>query len=89
MSQTAFCIFVNTFCEGAVPSVRDGNGRPFLFKTEVEAQREIAENVISRLREFLKGNRDYEDAMTMEEYIVPVRVYTDTLIQDNDGHWIR
>jgi len=57
-----------------VPSIRDGNGNPILFKTEVAAQREIADNIMTRLREFLDGDRDYEDAITVEEYVVPVHL---------------
>lgn len=86
MSEPAFCIYITTVCEGPVPSVRDGNGKPCVFKTEVEAQREIADFVMTRLQEFIDGeDRDFEDAMTVEEYVVPVDVYPDGSIVDADG----
>lgn len=89
MSESAFCIYITTLCEGPVPSIRDGNGNPIIFKTEVEAQQEIADNAMTRLQEFLEGDREYEDAITVEEYVVPVCVYPDTSIVDEDGNCIR
>lgn len=86
MSEPAFCIYITTVCEGPVPSVRDGDGKPCVFKTEVEAQREIADNAMTRLKEFIDGEREFEDAMIVEEYIVPVDVYPDGSIVDTDGN---
>lgn len=85
-SWPGFCIYITTICEGAVPTVRDGDGKPCIFKTEVEAQREIADNAMTRLKEFIDGHRDFEDAMTVEEYVVPVDVYPDGSIVDADGN---
>jgi hypothetical protein len=90
MSESAFCIYITTVCEGSVPSVRDGDGKPCVFKTEVEAQREIAGFVMTRLQEFIDGeDRDFEDAMTVEEYVVPVDVYPDGSIVDAEGNCFR
>ena len=86
MSEPAFCIYIDTVCEGPVPAVRDGNGKPCVFKTEVEAQHEIADNVMTRLQEFIDGEREFEDAMTVEEYVVLVDVYPDGSIVDADGN---
>lgn len=85
-SWPGFCIYITTVCEGAVPSVRDGKGLPCVFKTEVEAQREIADFVMTRLQEFIDGYRDFEDAMTVEEYVVPVDVYPDGSVVDEAGN---
>jgi hypothetical protein len=87
MNKRAFCIYINTVCGGPVPSVRDGRGKPFVFKTELEAQHEIADNAIARLREFVAGEREFDDAMTVEEYIVPVDVYPDGSTIDADGNY--
>jgi hypothetical protein len=73
----AYCIFLDTLLEGAVPAIRDAEGKPYIFATRQEAEREIAENVISKLNEFLDGERDFEDAMTVSEYIVEVEVDPD------------
>src|SRR5580765_6804806 len=81
-----FCIYITTVCEGAVPSVRDEHGLPCVFKTEVEAQREIADFMITRLQEFLDGERDFEDAMEIEEYVLPVDVHPDGSIADANGN---
>ena len=85
-SWPGFCIYITTVCEGSVPSVRDGKGLPCVFKAEVEAQREIADFVMTRLQEFIDGHRDFEDAMTVEEYVVPVDVYPDGSIVDEAGN---
>lgn len=56
------------------------------FATELEAQREIVDHAMTRLRQFLDGERDFEDAMTVEEYIVPVSVEDDGTITDEAGN---
>ena len=71
-------------------AVRDGDGKPCVFKTEVEAQREITDFVMTRLQEFIDDeDRDFEDAMTVEEYVVPVDVYPDGSIVDAEGNCFR
>ena len=85
MTQYGYCIFINALLEGPVPSVRDAAGRPFLFPTEVEAQREIADNMITRLQEFIDGEREFGDALTLEEYVVSVAVLPDGSIVDPFG----
>jgi len=55
MNRQGFCIFINTFCQGAVPSVLDENDRPIVFATRVEAEREIAEYAILRPHQFMVG----------------------------------
>lgn len=82
--RNGYCIYVNTFCQGPVPTVSDDDGY-VVFKTEAEAQREIVDDLIIRLEQFLEGERDYEDANTVEEYVVPVTVHPDGTITDEDG----
>ena len=72
--KKGYMIVLDTLVEGTVPSVYDGQGEPCIFMTRVEAEREIADNLITRLQEFIEGQRDFEDAMTVEEYIVEVEV---------------
>src|SRR5580700_2458297 len=83
--RKGFCIYIDTFCQGAVPTVSDENGY-CVFATELEAQKEIVDNMMTRLQEFLDGQRDYEDAITVEEYVVPVFVHDDGTITDGDGN---
>ena len=56
-----------------------------MFPTELEAQREIVDNQMTRLQQFLDGERDFEDAMETEEYVVPVTVHSDGSFTDEDG----
>jgi hypothetical protein len=77
MNQPGFCVFIDMLGEGTVPSVRDGDGKPVVFATKNEAQREIADFMMTRLQEFMDGERDFDDAMTIEEYVVEVDVLAD------------
>lgn len=85
--QPAFCIYINTLVDGPVPSIRNGDGYPFVFATRNEAEREIAENAMDRLQEYLDGEREFDDAMTVEEYVVDVVVYPDGSISDEDDNF--
>jgi hypothetical protein len=94
MNRSGFRIYINTVFEGPVPSVTESlptdpagaPGRACVFATEREAQREIVENMMTRLQEFLDGERDFEDAVTLEEYVVAVDVLPDGSIVDADGN---
>ena len=41
--------------------------------------------MMTRMQEFLDGERDFEDAISTEEYVVPVTVLPDGSIIDEDG----
>ncbi len=86
-TRTGYCIFINTFFQGPVPTVSDGEGKYVVFETELEAQREIVDNAMTRLQEFLDGERDFEDALTVEEYVVAVTVHRDGTIKDKSGNY--
>ncbi len=83
--RSGFCIYINTFCQGPVPVVSDENGY-VVFTSELEAQKEIVDYQMTRLRQFLDGERDFEDATSVEEYVVPVTVHPDGVITDADGN---
>ncbi len=84
--RRGYCIYINTFFQGPVPSMRDGKGKYVVFQTEREAQKEIVDNALTRLQEFLDGERDFDDAITVEEYVVPVTVHPDGMIVDEAGN---
>jgi hypothetical protein len=86
MSESAFCIFIDTVCEGWIPAWHDENRMPVVYPTLEAAQREIADDVMEKLRQFLEGERDFEDAMTVEDYILPVDVLPDGSVRDEDGN---
>jgi hypothetical protein len=83
--RKGFCIYLDTFFQGPTLSVRAGEGLPCVFNTELEAQREIVDNAMTRLQEFLDGERDFDDAITVEEYVVPVTLLPDGSVVDEDG----
>jgi len=68
-----------------MPGCYDGTNYPVVFETELEAQREIADNQLTRIQEFLDGEREYEDAITTEEFVLPVDVWPDGRISIEDG----
>ena len=82
--RNGFCIYINTFCQGPVPVVSDGE-RYVVFETELEAQKEIVDCQITRLQQFLDGERDFEDAIEVEEYVVSVTLHPDGKIVDEVG----
>lgn len=82
--RTGYCIYINTFCQGPVPVVSDEDGY-VVFETELEAQKEIVDSVMIHLEQFMEGERDFDDAITVEEYVVPVTVHSDGVITDEVG----
>ena len=85
-SRNGYCIYINTFCQGPVPVVSDGDDKYVIFETELDAQKEIADYAMTRIQQFLDGERDFDDAMTVEEYAVPVTVLPDGTIKDEGGN---
>lgn len=88
--RRGFCIFLDTFFQGPTLAVTEAEDRPCVFATELDAQREIADNMMVRLQQFLDGERDFDDAITVEEYVMPVTVLADGTVADAHGRiWRR
>lgn len=85
-TRTGYCIYINTFCQGPVPILTGDDDKYIVFETELEAQKEIVDYAITRLQQFLDGEREYEDAITVEEYVVPVDVHPDGSFTDEAGN---
>ena len=83
--MTAYCIFMDTVCEGKNPAWRNESGGFLLHPTEREAQMEIADYSMIRIRRFQQGERDFEDALTIEDFIEPVTTRDDGTFVDLDG----
>jgi hypothetical protein len=83
--RRGFCIYIRTFLQGPVPVVTEDKGKYVVFETEVEAQREIVDYAITRLQQFLDGEREFDDAIEVEEYVVAVTVQPDGTIIDEAG----
>jgi len=86
MATPAFCIFIETLCQGRIPAWHDEKYMPIVYPTIEAAQREIADEVMEKLQQFLDGERDFEDALAVEDYILPVEVLPDGSVQDEDGN---
>jgi hypothetical protein len=86
--RKGYVVLLNAVFEGVVPSVRDSLGKPYVFTTKVEAEHEIADNMMTRFQGFIDGTREFEDAITMEEYITEVAVMRDGSVQTTNGQFI-
>ncbi len=58
---------------------------PVVFPSELEAQCEIADAQISLIRQFLDRERDFHDAISTDEFILPVELWPDGTISTPDG----
>jgi len=70
-------------CEGKIPAWRNETGGFLLHSTEREAQLEIADYTMIRIRQFQQGERDFEDAFTVEDFIEPVTTRDDATFVDS------
>ena len=93
MNRRGYCIFIDTVFQGAIPSVSEVDGddpngaeATCIFPTEREAQLEIVDFMMIRLQQFIDGERDFEDAVTLEEYVVEVDVLPDGTVVCADGN---
>ena len=84
-TTTGFCIYIDTLLDGSVPVERTTAGNPFVYPNREVAERQIAEDVMDRILEFLAGERDFEDAITIEEYVVEIDVLPDGSTVDKSG----
>jgi hypothetical protein len=83
---SGYAIDIDTFFQGPVAVERGENDKPIAYPTERAAQCEIADIMIIRLEQFLAGERDFEDATHIEEYVVPVDLHPDGSITDQNGN---
>ena len=68
-----------------MPACYDETNYPVVFPIELEAQCEIADNQLTRIREFLDGVCDYDDTISTDEFVLPVNVQLDGSISTQDG----
>lgn len=86
MNKAGFCIYIDTIRNGPTPAQWNGRGKPVVYRTAGQAQRALVKAAIARLKEFLRGERQFEDAMTVEQYIVEVDVLPDGSVIDPSGN---
>jgi hypothetical protein len=74
MSDTFYTIVAESVVDGLQPTVMVSDGdSPFenlFFPTEREAQLEMADRMIAKLEEFIDGERDFDDAVALDESIL-------------------
>jgi hypothetical protein len=85
-STPVFCIFMDTICHGPVPIQRDEMGAPVVYSTRLEAERDFAEDLMDRIQQFLSGEREFADAVTVEEWVEEVDQFSDGVITDSSGN---
>jgi hypothetical protein len=85
-AQSGYCLLIRTVCEGVVPYERDSEGNPVIYGTLHEVQQAFIEGIIDRLEQFLAGEREFCDAMTIEEYIAEIEICPDGAVSDSDGN---
>lgn len=84
-AQRGYCIFVDTLCSGMVPAWRDEEGKWVVFKDEAEAFAEIMDLYYERFRQYLGGERDFEELAEMEDIICKVDCLPDGSVVDEWG----
>ena len=77
--RSGYAIFCPTVFQGTMPACYEDD-HPVVFDTELEAQREIADNQLTRIQQFLDGERDFGDAIITDEFVLPVDVWPDRSI---------
>jgi len=82
--RSGFAIFCPTVFQGIMPACYEED-HPVVFATEVEAQREIADNQLIRIQQFLDGQRDFDDAINTDEFVLPVDVWPNGNISTEGG----
>jgi len=82
--RSGYAIFMPTFFQGTMPACYE-NDYPVVFASELEAQREIADSQLTRIRQFLDGEREFDDAISTDEFVLPVRVFADGRVSTEDG----
>ena len=82
--RSGYAIFCPTVFQGTMPACYEGDF-PLVFATDLEAQREIADNQLIRIQQFLDGERDFDDAIVTDEFVLPVNVWPDGSISVQGG----
>ncbi len=85
MVTQGYCIFIDTVCGGMTPVWRDEAGKWVVYATKAEAEAEILDDFLERQRQCLAGERDFEDAMEIEEVICKVTRLPDGSVVDEWG----
>lgn len=83
--RSAYAIFTQTICEGLVPAWYGQGDLPVVYATERKAQLEIVDSLMENLRQFRDGEREFDDAISVDDFILPVDVWSDGSITIEAG----
>jgi len=89
MTQHGYCIFIDCVCGGMTPVWRDAEGKWIVYETKAEADAEILDDFLEKQRQFFAGERDFDDAMTIEDIICEVTQLPDGSLVDEWGRVFR
>lgn len=84
-SNTYYAIVLETI-DSPEFTYKDANENPCLFKTELDAWKEIADGMICKLSAFIKG--DYplrEEIFERDEFVIPVQIQDGNIIGEAHG----
>ncbi len=84
-NKYVFALFIDTVFQGPMPSWYDEDGYPVTYCSKRKAQEEIADTQMEYWRQFMARERPFEDAVSIDDYIVSVRRLADRTIQTKDG----
>jgi len=73
-TSKGYCVFVESMCEGLVPSVFDSDSRPVVFATRKEATAEIKDYEITRLAHATNDDEVSIYSADTEEFVLEVRL---------------
>lgn len=82
--RSGYAIFIPTLFQGMMPACYE-HDYPAVFATELAAQREIADNQLTRIQQFLDGEREFDDAISTDEFVLPVEIWPDGCISVDGG----
>ena len=82
--SSGYAIFCPTVFQGTMPACYEGD-YPVVSATELEAQRDIADNQLTRIQQLLDGERDFDDAIATDEFVLPADVWPDGSISTEGG----
>ena len=73
-TSKGYCVFVESMCEGLVPSVFDANNQPVVFATRKEANEEIKDYAVTRLAHATNDDEVSIYSADTEEFVLEVRL---------------
>lgn len=83
--MTSYSIFTKTICDGIVPIEHDEFGAWVVYECKAEALQEITDDFIEYQRQFFVGERSFEDAMLVDQFIRKVELLPDGTLRDASG----